>query len=331
MITGMRYTLAFRPNERPSFLTMMDGKKRRAKVDQDLLFATVDVFTDRPFGGNPLAVYPYAEELTGAQMQQIAREMNYSETTFVLPPDDPQHTAKVRIFTPHAELPFAGHPNLGTAWVLALHPEWVPGQVQDGQMCFEQQAGVVDVEIQYHSPQQPSACWITAPKPFERLHTVPRQVLARCVGIEVAVICDDGCAASVGIPFAFAEVSGRDVLTRCKPQLAGFESANVSHGYLAEGFSLMVYCQEGAGVLHARMFGPLIGITEDPATGSAAAALAALLAGSESKDFVLHQGADMGRPSVLQLRVQQRDGMSARVQVGGRCVPIINGVLRLHH
>ena len=93
----------------------------------------------------------------------------------------------------------------------------------------------------------------------------------------------------------------------------------------------MVYCQEGAGVLHARMFGPLIGITEDPATGSAAAALAALLAGSESKDFVLHQGADMGRPSVLQLRVQQRDGMSPRVQVGGRCVPIINGALRLHH
>ena len=120
MIAGIRYTLASELNERPSLLTMMDGTKRRAKVDQDLLFATVDVFTDRPFGGNPLAVYPYAEKLTGAQMQQIAREMNYSETTFVLPPDDPQHTAKVRIFTPQAELPF-GSSSSHPVWVLALH------------------------------------------------------------------------------------------------------------------------------------------------------------------------------------------------------------------
>ena len=97
-------------------------------------------------------------------------------------------------------------------------------------------------------------------------------------------------------------------LTRCKPQLAAFELADASHGYPGEGFSLMVYCRSDSAVLHARMFGPLIGISEDPATGSAAAALAALLAGSESKEFVLHQGADMGRPSVLQLRVQQRDG-----------------------
>ena len=100
-------------------------------MDQELVFATVDVFSDSAFGGNPLAVYPYAEKLTSEQMQQIAQEMNYSETTFVLPPRDPQHTADVRIFTPQAELPFAGHPNVGTAWVLAQHPQWVPGQAQD--------------------------------------------------------------------------------------------------------------------------------------------------------------------------------------------------------
>ncbi|MGB0998544.1 MAG: PhzF family phenazine biosynthesis protein [Pseudomonadales bacterium] len=298
-------------------------------MDQELVFATVDVFSDSAFGGNPLAVYPYAEKLTSEQMQQIAQEMNYSETTFVLPPRDPQHTADVRIFTPQAELPFAGHPNVGTAWVLAQHPQWVPGQAQDGQMCFEQRAGLVQVEFQYQSSQQPSACWITAPKLFERLHVVPRQVLADCVGIEVDAICNDGCVASVGIPFAFVEVSDREVLARCKPQLAAFELADASHGYPGEGFSLMVYCRSDSAVLHARMFGPLIGISEDPATGSAAAALAALLAGSESKEFVLHQGADMGRPSVLQLRVQQREGGSPKVQVGGRCVPMINGVLRL--
>lgn len=297
-------------------------------MDQELMFATVDVFSDCAFGGNPLAVYPHAEQLTSAQMQQIAREMNYSETTFVLPPSDPQHTAKVRIFTPQAELPFAGHPNVGTAWVLAQHPQWVPGRIQNGQMYFEQAAGLVDIEIEYQSSQQPSACWITAPKAFERLHTVPRQVLADCVGIAVDAICNDGCVASVGIPFAFVEVSDRKVLAQCKPHLAAFELADASYGYPAEGFSLMVYCCGAAGVLHARMFGPLIGISEDPATGSAAAALAALLAGSESKEFVLHQGADMRRPSVLQLRVQQRHSASPKVQVGGHCVPMINGTLR---
>ena len=195
-------------------------------------------------------------------------------------------------------------------------------------MCFEQQAGVVDVEIQ--PTLRSNRPLVGLPRlSLLRGRTLPRQVLASCVGIEVAVICDDGCAASVGIPFAFAEVSGRDVLTRCKPR---WQASNrpMSATVIRRRVSLMVYCQECAGVLHARMFGPLIGITEDPATGSAAAALAALLAGSSPKILYCIRVQIWADP-VLQLRVQQRDGMSPRVQVGGRCVPIINDRLRLHH
>ena len=296
---------------------------------QELVFTTLDVFSDHEFGGNPLAVYPHAEGLSTQLMQQIAREMNYSETTFVLPPKDPLNTAEVRIFTPVAELPFAGHPNVGTAWALAQRPDWVPGRTLDGHMTFEQRAGLVDVELQYAPAGALAACWITAPQPYGMLHTVPKEALADCLSIAADCFCGDGAVASVGIPFAFAEVVDRQALARCKPNLAGFEHADATYGYPDEGFSLMVYHRAAAGVVHGRMFGPLIGITEDPATGSAAAALAAMLAGTDSTEFVLHQGDDMGRPSVLHLRVQQGEGLNPKVQVGGSCQPMINGILQL--
>ena len=293
----------------------------------DLSFMTLDVFADRAFGGNPLAVYPNAEHLDSAQMQRIALEMNYSETTFILPPKDPAHTAQVRIFTPIAELPFAGHPSVGTAWALGLKPSWIPGAKGREHMTFEQMAGVVDVELDYSVSGDVAACWITAPQPYQQRHTIPQEVLADCVGLASEHLCAGGVVATVGVPFGFVEVGSRAALAQCKTNLAGFEDCDRKYGYPEEGFSLMVYFRETQKTIHARMFGPLIGIQEDPATGSAAAALAGLLASNGSTNFTLYQGHDLGRPSTLHLRVSESAGGGLKIQVGGACVPMIEGRL----
>ena len=294
----------------------------------DLSFVTLDVFTENAFGGNPLAVYPHAEKLDSSQMQRIALEMNYSETTFILPPQNPAHTAQVRIFTPTAELPFAGHPNVGTAWALALNPHWIPGAKDTRRMVFEQLAGVVDIDLQYSVAGSLEGCWIAAPQPYQQRHLVPPSVLADCVGLSSDRICGDGVVATVGVPFAFAEVDSRTALTQCKPNPAAFEYCDREYGYPEEGFSLMVYFRETQEIVHGRMFGPLIGIQEDAATGSAAAALAGLLAQGQATQWVLRQGYDMGRPSTLRLRTEQIFNADLRIQVGGCCVPMIEGVLQ---
>ena len=294
----------------------------------DLSFMTLDVFSDQSFGGNPLAVYPHAETLDAEQMQRIALEMNYSETTFLLPPKNPAHTARVRIFTPTAELPFAGHPNVGTAWALALKPHWIPGAQDTRRMTFEQQAGVVAVDFQRDTAGDVCGCWITPPQPYQQRHSVPRSAVADCVGLSSDRICGDGLVATVGVPFAFAEVNSRSALAQCQPNLAAFQSCDRDYGYPEEGFSLMVYFRETQEKVHGRMFGPLIGIQEDAATGSAAAALAGLLAQGEAAQWVLHQGHDMGRPSTLRLRTEQVLNADLRIQVGGCCVPMIEGVLQ---
>ena len=293
----------------------------------DLSFMTLDVFADRAFGGNPLAVYPNAEHLDSAQMQRVALEMNYSETTFILPPKDPAHTAQVRIFTPIAELPFAGHPSVGTAWALGLKPSWIPGAKGREHMTFEQMAGVVDVELEYSVSGEVAACWITAPQPYQQRHTIPLKVLADCVGLASEHLCAGGVVATVGVPFGFVEVSSRAALAQCKTNLAGFEDCDRKYGYPEEGFSLMVYFRETQKTIHARMFGPLIGIQEDPATGSAAAALAGLLVSNGSTNLTLYQGHDLGRPSTLHLRVSGSAGGGQKIQVGGACVPMIEGRL----
>lgn len=293
----------------------------------DLSFMTLDVFSDQAFGGNPLAVYPNAGHLDAAQMQRIALEMNYSETTFILPPKNPAHTAQVRIFTPIAELPFAGHPSVGTAWALALKPSWIPGAKDLKHMTFEQMAGVVDVDLEYSALGEVEACWISAPQPFQQRYTIPQNVLADCVGLATELLRADGVVATVGVPFGFVEVNSRAALAECKTNLAGFEYCDRKYGYPEEGFSLMVYFRETQKTIHARMFGPLIGIQEDPATGSAAAALAGLLANNRPTNLILHQGHDLGRPSTLHLRISESAGGCQKIQVGGACVSMIAGNL----
>lgn len=282
---------------------------------REVPFVTVDVFTDRRFGGNPLAVFPDARGLTDAQMQALATEFNLSETTFVLPPEDPAHTARVRIFDTTAEMPFAGHPNVGTGFVLAQHTD-------ADVLVFEEPAGLVEVRIARDGGTVTGAT-ITAPQPLSTGETVPAELVARCVGLapdDVLEAAHAPVVASVGNPFVVAEVTG-DGLTRAVPDLAAFRAAGAA---LAPGVYL--YARAGEGI-RARMFAPLAGTVEDPATGSAATPLAALLlshTSAESATFDIVQGVEMGRPSLLRAAARRTpDGI--RASVGGGCVPVLRG------
>lgn len=285
-------------------------------------FVTVDVFTDRRFGGNPLAVFPDAGGLTDAEMQSLAAEFNLSETTFVLPPADPANTARVRIFNRRSEMPFAGHPNVGTGWVLAGL-----GKAKDGRLRFEEIAGLVEVTV------DGDAISIAAPQPLQLGAEMPAELLAGCVGLaagDVVLAHHRPVLATVGNSFIVAEVTG-EALTRAVPDLGRFRAAAAT--YSAAGpnrLPLYLYAHDGDRV-RARMFSPLSGTVEDPATGSAATPLAALLL-SLKKDaahkVTIVQGVEMGRPSLL-LCTARRAAGGIRATVGGGCVPVLKGEVSL--
>ena len=300
----------------------------------DYEFATVDVFTNQRFGGNPLAVFPNARGLTDEQMQKIAREINYSETTFVTPPRDRKNTAEVRIFTPQSELPFAGHPNVGTAWLLAENPGWAPGLVSSDKMIFEERAGPVEAKVRREKSGKVSSCTILAPQKFHQLHSIPRSVVAPCVSLADEQVLVDAVVASVGIPFALVHVTNLETVKNAKPNIAAFEYCNEHYGYPEEPVCIMIYYQSESGVVHARMFGPLSGIYEDPATGSAAAALAGLLASQDQRmdaniKYEISQGVEMGRPSEIFLEATKAAGEIEAVAIAGRCVAVITGTLSI--
>ncbi len=295
-----------------------------------LTYQTVDVFTDSPFGGNPLAVVFGAERLSPAAMQAVAAEFNYSETTFVLPPQNPAHTAQVRIFTPRIEVPFAGHPNVGTATVLAWRGSIFGAPVGD-RVVFEEAAGLVPAEILRDGGRAVGAT-LTAPQPFQRLGEADVTEVAACLGLRPAQIREDRHApvtGTVGLPFLLVELSDRAALAAARPVTAAFEtSPSVApvkdiHCYVRMG-------AEDAFDLRTRMFAPLDGVPEDPATGSANCALAGLLAEIDGPaDGVLSlriaQGVEMGRPSELLAEVDRQAGVTTAIRIGGRCVAIRRG------
>jgi trans-2,3-dihydro-3-hydroxyanthranilate isomerase len=297
-------------------------------------FVTVDVFTDQRFGGNPLAVFPDARGLSTEQMQALAAEFNLSETTFVLPPDNPQNHAKVRIFTRQAELPFAGHPNVGTGYVLARRMEKVPEH-----LVFEEIAGLVRVHILRDAARAISGARISAPRALSIDIGISQDVVAACAGIRTDEIATDAHAplvASVGIPFVIAELASVEALSRARPDLEAFRVAAEQYPDLATRFSLHLYARrEGdATRLRARMFAPLGGTFEDPATGSANAALAALLtslAPGENVDLTydIQQGVEMGRPSQLTATARKTAEGPVLATVAGGCVPVMKGTVEL--
>ena len=283
----------------------------------DYPFTTLDVFTTRRFGGNPLAVITDAHGLSDDEMQAVAREFNFSETTFVLPPENPAHDARVRIFTPVAELPFAGHPNVGTGHVLAA----ARGRTE---LVFEEKAGLVRIEA------RDGLTRIRAPQPFTRGQALDPALVAASVGLtpdDIDTHAHPPVVGSCGTPFTLARVRP-DALGRAVPDLAACRRAGSSMQPGIPGrYAVMIYVP-GAPA-RARMFAPLGGITEDPATGSAAVALAGLLlsvSDGDRSEFVLTQGVEMGRPSELHLRAWHQDG-AIITDVAGTCVVVTRGTI----
>jgi trans-2,3-dihydro-3-hydroxyanthranilate isomerase len=295
-------------------------------------YVTVDVFTDRVFGGNPLAVVLDAQGLNTAQMQAIATEFNYAETTFVLPSRASAHSAHVRIFTPRTEVPFAGHPNVGTAVVFAREREGKGGPPLDC-LVFEEAAGLVQIRL-IREQNRVVGAEFTAPESLTAGAHVSVPDVAECLSLSAADISlanHPPRVLSVGLPFLVAEIKSRDALRRAKPNALTHERVLPPIGTDA----IYAYCPGATPQeLHARMFSPLDGIAEDPATGSAAAAtisqLAALRPDSHGQiSWRIEQGFEMGRPSLLKGRTEKRDGTVTAVHIGGFAVQVMSGLIDL--
>ncbi len=292
-------------------------------------YVTLDVFTNQRFGGNPLAVVPDARGLSDADMQALAAEFNYSETTFVLPPSDPANTARVRIFNRTAEMPFAGHPNVGTGYVLAGL-----GRDTGGVLRFEEIAGLVEVRADRDAQGQLTGAVIDAPRALVLGPELTAAQAATCLGLDAADVVTTAHApvqASVGVDFFFAQVTP-DALGRAGPDLAGFRQVQAQTDAGSDRLSLFVYAPDADGkTVRARMFAPLSGTFEDAATGSASATLGALLLSLTSADqasYEIIQGVEMGRPSRLKVSARRAaDGV--RASVGGGCVPVFKGEVTL--
>jgi trans-2,3-dihydro-3-hydroxyanthranilate isomerase len=289
-----------------------------------------DVFTDTRFGGNQLAVLPEAQGLSDRQMQQVAREFNFSETTFVLPAEQ-GHTRRVRIFTPAAEIPFAGHPNVGTAFVLAATGALGPIDTAL-RVTFEERAGLVPITI--HRRQGTLWCQLSAPERLSLGKIVPVEVLAGAVSLapaDVVIATHHPQVASVGLPFVVTELRDRSALERARVNGPGFD-ALVTLGVVPD-VHLYVRSRDQFDI-RARMFAPFDGVPEDPATGSANCALAGLLSHCEAAEdgdtsWRIAQGVELGRPSLLEASAEKRGGVVVATRVGGASVLVSEGTMEV--
>ncbi len=291
-----------------------------------------DVFTETRFGGNQLAVLPQAEGLSKQQMQQIAREFNFSETTFVFPAKS-GHTRQVRIFTPAREIPFAGHPNVGTAFVLASIGEF--GEIKSSStVIFEEEAGLVSVAIEA-TDGKIGSCELTAPQSLSIGKTLPAQLVAAGISVDpkdIVTKTHGPQIASVGLPFIIVEVRDRSILERARANVNGFE-AIAAEGVMPDVFFYTRVSEKDFDI-RARMFAPLSGVPEDLATGSANCALAGLLAHFSAQvsgnfSWRIAQGVEMGRPSTLIARAEKRDGVVQTTRIGGSSVMVTEGVIHV--
>ncbi|MDO6963822.1 PhzF family phenazine biosynthesis protein [Rhizobium alvei] len=287
-----------------------------------LQYHTVDVFTRTRFGGNPLAVVLDTDGLSTEQMQAIAREFGYSESSFVMRPFNPHHTAQIRIFTPTVEVPFAGHPNVGTAYVLAK----TGFGSSKSEFVFEEAAGLVRAHISRDGTDV-SEVQLAAPQPLSIGATFDPEVIAECLSLttsEIVCNCHPPSIASVGLPFIVVEVANRQSLSRAQPNPLAFRKILPRDGadaiYL---YSRDTNEHDGRVDFTARMFSPFDGVPEDPATGSATAATCAMLAaldGTSVRRFEVAQGIDMGRPSRISVEITED-----AVLIGGACVEVMSG------
>jgi trans-2,3-dihydro-3-hydroxyanthranilate isomerase len=305
-----------------------------------LSFILADVFTDCPFGGNPLAVFPRVADLATETMQMIARELNLSETTFVFPPDRPDVTCSVRIFTPGSELPFAGHPTIGTALVLeavgALTDAPNVRRAADGatEIVLGEAAGPVPVRLTRASSTGAARAVLTSPRlPAKVGSPPPPEVQARMLGLSVEALAGAGLPAagwSAGVPFLVIPLKDRAALSRIQVDTATW-AAHLKGSETPRIVALSLADPAGGRDLDIRMFAPAMG-TEDPATGAAAVALAGFLAERQrlpagTTRWQIRQGDDMGRPSLMDLEADLAGGALTAVRLGGTAVLIGRGSL----
>jgi len=301
-------------------------------------FIQVDVFTDRAFGGNPLAVFPEAEGLTTEEMQRLAREMNLSESTFVLPTRAPAADFKVRIFTPAAELPFAGHPVVGTHWVLA-HLGRVPLRQPVTRVRFELGVGVLPADLHVANGRVERVV-MTQGRPTFQAVLEDVTDLAAGLGLAPEAIIETGLpvqVVSTGVPQMMVPVRSLAEVQALDP--AGLNVAALNRACRAVGTECVLVftfeTERPEATAHVRMFAPLLGIPEDPATGSANGALGAYLVHHRAVPvtgpavhILSEQGAEIGRPSTLYVEVDLTGQEVTAVRVGGQVVLVAEGVVR---
>ena len=299
----------------------------------ELKYHLLDVFSDVPFGGNQLAVFPGAGGLDTGAMQRIAGELALSETAFVLPSRRADAAWRLRIFTPRIELPFAGHPTIGAARLLA-DLGMVPRTADAAQFALEEEAGLVPVRVRYGAGAEPVADLTAARLPVRGPEAPAAPLLAGMLGIDARDIDTSAggpAAWSAGVAFLFVPLRSTDALARAMIDLDRWRAL------IAEWWAVHLYLfvpATTAGEVRARMFAPAMGIAEDPATGAAAAAIAGLLAdtapaGDGTLRWTIRQGVEMGRPSLLAVEADRAGNRLTEVRVGGASVRIGDGVLRL--
>ncbi len=284
-------------------------------------YRVLDVFTDTPFGGNPLAVILDSSALAEANLQKIAAEFGFSETVFLYPPKDPRNDARVRIFTPISEIPFAGHPIIGSAVVLGS----VLGKPD---LALELGVGPIKCKVSGGPPAQAE---FTTHTPLEILADLPLGAVADCLSLQPKLIKTTHHRpqiASVGMPFVLVHLKDTGTVSRASPILEAIRQAKFNFAPDTDFFAIFLYARSGSNVF-ARMFAPLENVPEDPATGAASAALAAYLCNLEGRDLTLdiRQGVDMGRPSRITARAQFGVGDSNAVTISGQAVEIMRGQL----
>lgn len=315
-------------------------------LTREFRFVQVDVFTDRVFGGNPLAVVFEAAGLSDVEMQAVAREMNCSETTFLLPPTRPDCAARVRIFTPAREMAFAGHPTIGTAWVLATEK-----RLPERSLRFNLEEGIGPVEVTLEgAPARPSFLWMRHGEARFGPELTARGGFARALGLAETDLLAGApiCTGSTGSAFLYVPLRDREAVDRARLDVPALLAAQ------GEGPNLGVFVfapdpgpQAGAGrgaaegepsvyKVYSRMFAPhTSGIPEDPATGAASGPLGAylvergLVTPADTVDIVSEQGTRMGRPSFVRIRIGMTAGRVGEILVGGSVVPVIEGRLRV--
>jgi trans-2,3-dihydro-3-hydroxyanthranilate isomerase len=293
-------------------------------------YYTCDVFTNERFGGNPLAVVPDARKLSSKQMQNIAREFNYSETTFVFPGDH-LHTRKVRIFTPTHEIPFAGHPNIGTAFILATIGE-LGDACEAKNIIFDELAGQVPISICY--TESSIWCELKAPEPLSIGEEISLDQAASALSVtnsDILTTTHPPQIASVGLPFIMIELKDRATLENVRANTSVLEEIH-SRGITSD---VLVYIRSDDEFdIRCRVFAPLDGVPEDPATGSANCALVSMLgqyAVESDGHFAwrIAQGVEMNRPSLLDARVQKQTGSIIGSWIAGSCKLVMYGTIRV--